>query len=492
MSPTRLSHDGSHESPGRDGSPAKYTDVSGGSSGNHGYHRFVLTKPRGRAPNRKQAKPKSKRVHNVGDIEVSNKMEFEKRGSRDTLRDTGSQNTPSLGSEREEANRGDSVEEERGARRRPAWNSNVKVDGHFQPTVNLRKYENELTFKPSITTKEEVYHAYTGYDNLGSVEGADGPDEDRYSPLSFDGDNSDRSRSNSGSPGRSKERILSKREARAYIKMTGVYGSDAFKNQRKQWFMDKLASAQDKKAKLEEERRKAEERKRDEDRKKQQRQLNYVREKFRKEQVHRFRTQYVTSRVLEHEQANRHEYGLPEEYDDGSSATKDNPNSLNPKEDQHEQDVQNGEANSTNLNTHPGQDTLKHKDNPSKVVQKMNEYQQRKNKENRRKFNDTFKNNQSNIPGKGRQQIQNGHVVKQKKQVKSVVKEAEKLLKVPVDDAIGKRPISKKSQRLASPDVTLGSDFDIDDDEDETVGDIFERLRKKYNIQIDSDEEDEV
>ena len=42
---------------------------------------------------------------------------------------------------------------------------------------------------------------------------------------------------------------------------------------------------------------------------------------------------------------------------------------------------------------------------------------------------------------------------------------------------------------MASPDVTLGSDFDVDDDEDETVGDIFERLRKKYNIQIDSDEE---
>ena len=57
-------------------------------------------------------------------------------------------------------------------------------------------------------------------------------------------------------------------------------------------------------------------------------------------------------------------------------------------------------------------------------------------------------------------------------------------------DTAQKRPTSKRSFKMASPDVTLGSDFDVDDDEEEAVGDIFERLRKKYNIQIDSDEED--
>ncbi|RUS85839.1 hypothetical protein EGW08_006391 [Elysia chlorotica] len=320
MSPTRLSRDESPDSPQRDGSPSKCTDASGGSGGNQGHHRFVLTKPRGRPPNRKHVKPTGKKGPISSYFDDTEKTEIPRResweGSKETL-GSKSQNTGTLGSDWGEGKMNGVEDEEKGTKRRPAWDNRVNVVTTFQPKVNLRKYESDLTFKPSITTKEEVYMAYTGHDRLNGVEGGAESDDGRYSPLSSDGENSDRSRSNSRSPGRSKERMLNKREARSYLKMTAVYGSDAFKNQRKQWFLDKLALAQEQKAKLEEEMRKAEEKKRVEDRKKQQRQLNYVRDKFRKEQVHRFRTQYVTSRVLEHEQANRHEYGLPEDFDDG-------------------------------------------------------------------------------------------------------------------------------------------------------------------------------
>ncbi|GFO25862.1 hypothetical protein PoB_005236700 [Plakobranchus ocellatus] len=334
ISPPRTSRDGSNESPRRDGSPAKSTDYSGGSGGYFHHHKFVLTKPRGRPPNRTHQKNKNKKVSKLNTFREINKTESPERSS--SPRSGKSQNTPDYNKDGEsqytmsfESERGytengnmseeEKEEEEKLKKRKPAWNSSVNVASQPQPRINLRKYEKDLTFKPTITTKEEVYMAYTGHETLLPAEAES--DDEKLSSLSGEEDSAS-PRSNSQSPARSKERMLNKREARAYLKMTAVYGSDAFKNQRKQWFLQKLSLAQDQKAKLEDERRKAEEKKREEDRKKQKRQLNYVREKFRKEQVHRFRTQYVTSRVLEHEQANRHEYGLPEDFDDMSKTNE--------------------------------------------------------------------------------------------------------------------------------------------------------------------------
>ena len=410
MSPTRLSCDGSHESPQRDGSPSKYTDVSGGSSGNQGHHRFILTKPRGRPPKRMQVKSTGKKGPSSSYFDEANKSEIPRRGSwegsRETLgskKDPGYQNTHTLGPGREEAN--DHNEEEKSTKRRPAWDSCVNVIGPLQPKINLRKYENELTFKPSITTKEEVYIAYTGHDRLYDSEDAAEPGDERYSSLSSDEDASDRSRSNSRSPGRNKERILSKREARAYLKMTAVYGSDAFKNQRKQWFLDKLALAQDQKAKLEEEMRKAEEKKRAEDRKKQQRQLNYVRDKFRKEQVHRFRTQYVTSRVLEHEQANRHEYGLPEDFDDGTYLNNDNSKSARSKA-QATPSATNDEGKPLTPHTHLNGHSSEHKDNKPEISHNLNGSQHRKEKQSRHGLKDVTSNDEAFNANNRKQQTQ--------------------------------------------------------------------------------------
>ena len=379
-----MSRDGSHDSPRRDGSPSKYTDVSGSSGGHPQHQRFVLTKPRGRPTHRKQVKPKSRRAPDAGDSGEVNKTESPRRVSWDGSRNTGS---PSFGSERDDTNGNEGMEEVRGVKRRPAWNNNVNVISHSLPKANLKKYENGLTFKPAITTKEEVYMAYTGTDKLGAPDAAVESDGDIYSSFS-EGEDSNGSRSSSGSPGRSKERMLTKREAKAYLKMTAVYGSDAFKNQRKQWFMEKLALAQDQKAKLEEQRRKAEEKKREEDRKKQQRQLNYVRNKFRKQQVHRFQTQYVTSRVLEHEQANRHEYGLPEDFDDGtqpdrgdaSPGSRDGPST---------QSGENKEEKSSQPEIFMNGHGDGHKGNQPKVSENRNGLQHNKSKENRRGIKDT-------------------------------------------------------------------------------------------------------
>ena len=41
--------------------------------------------------------------------------------------------------------------------------------------------------------------------------------------------------------------------------------------------------------------------------------LQDVRRRFEDEQARRFQNQYVTSKILEHEWMNRHEYGLPED-----------------------------------------------------------------------------------------------------------------------------------------------------------------------------------
>ncbi|XP_012937570.1 zinc finger CCCH domain-containing protein 13 [Aplysia californica] len=207
----------------------------------------------------------------------------------------------------------------KGSKKQP-WNNNVNIvqNSKPEPKVNSRRYIEGLTFKPTLTSKDDVYNAYIGQEELGdgNDSGMSGSEEEEYMSPAEDS-NFSRSLENSPQRGEKGERVLNKREAIKYIKMTGVYGSDAYKNQRKEWFLQKLAKAQEDKAKDAEERKKMERRKREENKERQQRQLKEVRQRFRQEQVHRFRTQYVTSRVLEHEHANRYQYGLPEDYEDG-------------------------------------------------------------------------------------------------------------------------------------------------------------------------------
>ena len=135
-------------------------------------------------------------------------------------------------------------------------------------------------------------------------------------------------------PWHRKEYVFNKREADKYQEIHDVYGhGEEDLTQRERDFYDKVEKLQ-----IEAWRRRHrtyyDNQVRGLERKhKQQKQLKGVRGKFEEEQVRRFRSQYVTNRILQHEWTSRHVYGLPE--DVGGEAefrAKLRPQNVRPKE----------------------------------------------------------------------------------------------------------------------------------------------------------------
>ena len=106
--------------------------------------------------------------------------------------------------------------------------------------------------------------------------------------------------------------LLNKREANMYRHISNVYGNENLRDRRKNDFYRKVLEIQlDRLREIHEEYRNIQNKKY-ESKMHQKQVLKRLRDKFDDDQVKRFRTQYVTSRVLEHEGVDRHEYGLPE------------------------------------------------------------------------------------------------------------------------------------------------------------------------------------
>ena len=205
---------------------------------------------------------------------------------------------------------------------RPAWNNSLAVDPPQQtPSMaapSWRRYEAELTHTPAITSSKQVYRAYTGrfkQQHQGALRDDD-LDERPSTKGSADGadlDDEDEMDDSAASP--NKEYVLTKKEAEMYLHLQNVYGSEAYRQQRKEWFFKKLTEVQLQELQQQAAERRRKQARREESRKRQYRQLANVRRKFRKEQMHRFRTQYVTSRVLEYEREDRDLYGLPGDFE---------------------------------------------------------------------------------------------------------------------------------------------------------------------------------
>ncbi|XP_070210367.1 uncharacterized protein [Littorina saxatilis] len=212
-------------------------------------------------------------------------------------------------------------------RRKPAWNNRfVKAQPHHrQPTVtSWKRYEAELTHVPELTSTDQVYKTYTGRSKreLRDEDLGEWGDPSRRDPSSGDPGRPTTKGSSKGDRREGEERkekeeyVLTRNEAKTYLHLQNVYGCDAYRRQRKECFFKRLTDAQLQELKLQAEDKRRNQRKREESKRMQKRQLSYVRRKFRREQLHRFRTQYVTSRVLEYERGDRDQYGLPAEWDD--------------------------------------------------------------------------------------------------------------------------------------------------------------------------------
>ena len=231
-------------------------------------------------------------------------------------------------------------ESQRSKKKRSQWDSRLTQapPQHGQPTVtSWRRYEAELSHVPAVTSTEQVYKAYTGRTkeqlrdeefNAGDGSGGHGKPRPVTTGSSENDDGGDEPE-----PRSRKEHILTRNEAKMYIHIQNVYGSEAFRQQRKQWFFKKLTDVQLQELKQQAEERRLKQQRKEESKRRQQRQLAYVRRKFRRQQLHRFRTQYVTSRVLEYEKVDRDLYGLPDSDDEdgsgnGDAATDSGKNSL--------------------------------------------------------------------------------------------------------------------------------------------------------------------
>jgi hypothetical protein len=215
----------------------------------------------------------------------------------------------------------------RKARQRPAWdNTYSQPTPRNQPMVpkSWKRYEAELTHVPATVTTDQVYKAYTGHtkrslmhahvddeeedDEGGAWDGG----EDRVgdeADAKDDGDDDDGNRDK-------KEYYLSPNEAKMYMHLQTVYGSDQVRMQRKDLFFQRMMDVQQAEQRQSNKERLRRQQQAEESKRRQQRQLKTIRQRFRKEQRRRFRTQYVTSRVLEYEHADRtQQYGLPQDYD---------------------------------------------------------------------------------------------------------------------------------------------------------------------------------
>ncbi len=123
-------------------------------------------------------------------------------------------------------------------------------------------------------------------------------------------------------PWHRKEYVLSERETSMYKHISKVYDNEKLKKKRRNAFYQRVLDLQ-----LEDWKRLHKEfqkriKQKDLSKYEQQKQLKRLRDQFEEEQVQRFQTQYVTSRILAHEWSTRHAYGLPEDINESHYQAK--------------------------------------------------------------------------------------------------------------------------------------------------------------------------
>ncbi|CAG2255805.1 unnamed protein product [Mytilus edulis] len=170
----------------------------------------------------------------------------------------------------------------------------------------------ELTYKPSTNGPEEISQAYVGEESIREAEMAAKLQEMEQGQTKPKENNKVVQKRSKIPPWYEKEYVLNRRQAGVYRNMSNAYGSEA-KKHREQRFVQRLAEYEVYKAKQQWEELLEKDRRKRETKERQVLQLNELRQRFEDEAYHRFHTQYVTSRVLEHEKMNRDEYGLPED-----------------------------------------------------------------------------------------------------------------------------------------------------------------------------------
>ena len=165
----------------------------------------------------------------------------------------------------------------------------------------------ELTFRPKMNTSKSIRQTYAAMGVYDWCKSNKNPKPEIVARANA----SPRRSIVSVTPSyQRKDFMLSRLQGAVYHDLKDVYGNSPRDDRQKQFF-EKLSLIQ-----VEEENRQLEmmqkkERKRLESTLRQREQLKQLREKYELDAWRRFMTQYVTSKVMEYEQSDRKEYGLP-------------------------------------------------------------------------------------------------------------------------------------------------------------------------------------
>ncbi|XP_071170312.1 micronuclear linker histone polyprotein-like isoform X3 [Mytilus edulis] len=327
----------------------------------------------------------------------------------------------------------------------------------------------ELTYKPSTNGPEEISQAYVGEESIREAEMAAKLQEMEQGQTKPKENNKVVQKRSKIPPRYEKEYVLNRRQAGIYRNMSNAYGSES-KKHREQRFVQRLAEYEVYKAKQQWEELLEKDRRKRETKERQVLQLNELRQRFEDEAYHRFHTQYVTSRVLEHEKMNRDEYGLPEDNEEDqeqrtfikrkkvvpkSLITEDMIQDIYKKKFNKIFDVNKGQGLGRRPKTPKmeGIDTVVLEETDKKDIERQ----------------------PTRIQG-------SGNTKERKRMVKEVIKAAEKQLEVNKKETRKLSTVAKKEESQ-TPSM---KDLDLDDDsDDDDMDDIFEKARRKYDLDVD-------
>lgn len=193
---------------------------------------------------------------------------------------------------------------------------------HHDVSISM-KDRKELTHQPSTLTSKEVYNVYTSaYHPRSRSRNRSNPVSRSTSHTNLRANDDTRRKSVYSYSGRVERTdvVLSRREVVRYKAMHSAYNTESAKLKRQETFYNKLENVQSEKKRLQNRLQREREMIRERSKKRQQRQLQRLRDRFYQDTMRRFKTQYVTSRVLEHERVNRKVFGLPDQIDSRKKA----------------------------------------------------------------------------------------------------------------------------------------------------------------------------
>ncbi|XP_061194892.1 serine/arginine repetitive matrix protein 2-like isoform X2 [Saccostrea echinata] len=331
-------------------------------------------------------------------------------------------------------------------------------------TKDWEDQRDELTWRPSVNSPTDWLRVYVGDIQIREKSAK----SRKNSPESTE------RTVRPGAPQRnSNEYILTKRQVPVYKNMQSVYNNKLKRDKetREKRFFQKLQECQSLKARMQISDLVDRQRKREITKQRQQEQLKELRQRFEDAAWVRFNTQYVTSRILEHEKMNRYAYGLPEEVDGApefESKLKRKPPKI--KVDFGKLDKANKKKYSSMFSIYKGPewDPIS-KTPPMEGIDTVDiDYE-----------TDGELDDHEGVENGGHKKVKT-------RRVKDVIREAEKEMA----DLKAKDSKTGVTPRLSETETNNKTSGDIDldsDDDDDDMSDIFERARKKYNLEVDDE-----